>query len=87
MPAVPAAGVPASVAVRSPLSVKVTPVGSAPVTVSVGTAPPPTVVTSKVPGVPTLNVVVVRAREAHGARPPAGEAIEAPPVNAGSKAK
>ncbi len=37
VPAVPAAGVPASVPVPSPLSVKVTPVGSAPLTDRVGT--------------------------------------------------
>ncbi len=64
-----AAGVPASVAVRSPLSVNVTPVGSAPVTVSVGTAPPPTVVTVKVPGVVGAECGRGGAREAHGTRP------------------
>ncbi len=53
----PAAGVPARVAVPSPSSTKVTPVGSAPVSVSaeVGT---PVVVTVNVPAVPVVNVVV-----------------------------
>ena len=49
LPPVPAPGVPASVAVRSPLSMKVTPAGSVPVTVSVGGGvPPPLVVTENV---------------------------------------
>ena len=61
-------GVPASVAVRSPLSVKVTPGGSAPVTVRVGTAPPPTVVTVKVPGAATVEGGRRGAREAHATR-------------------
>ncbi len=52
-PPVPAPGVPASVAVPSPLSTKVTPVGSVPVEVSVGRRIVPIVVTVKVPGLPT----------------------------------
>ena len=54
-PPVPAAGVPASVAVPSPLSVNVTPGGSAPVSdnVELGT---PVVVTVKVPAWPTVKV-------------------------------
>ena len=54
--AVPAAGVPASVAVPSPLSVNVTSAGSVPVAVSV-TGGGPWVVTVKLPAVPTTNVV------------------------------
>ena len=52
---VPAAGVPASVAVPSPLSVKVTPAGSDPdsVIAAVGL---PVVVTVNDPAVPTVNV-------------------------------
>ena len=53
----PAAGVPASVAVRLPLSVKVTPVGRVPLTVSAGTGPP-CVVTVKEPALPVVNAVV-----------------------------
>ena len=49
-------GVPAIVAVPLPLSVKVTPAGSAPVRVMVGVGPP-VVVTEKVPALPTTNVV------------------------------
>ena len=54
-PPVPAAGVPASVAVPSPLSTNVTPVGSAPVSDKTqgGT---PLVVTVKVPTKPTVKV-------------------------------
>ena len=52
----PAAGVPASVAVPSPLSTKFTPPGSAPVSVRPG-AGKPVVVTVKVPGEPSVNVV------------------------------
>ncbi len=54
----PAAGVPASVAVPSRLSTKVTPEGSAPVSVSgVGTGNP-VVVTVNAPAVPVVNVVL-----------------------------
>ena len=56
VPPEPAAGVPASVAVPSPLSVNVTPDGSGPVSdnVELGT---PVVVTVKVPAWPTVKVV------------------------------
>ena len=56
VPPVFAAGVPASVAVPSPLSVNVTPGGSAPVSdnVELGT---PVVVTVKVPAWPAVKVV------------------------------
>ena len=63
---VPAAGVPLSVAVPFALSLKVTPFGSVPVSVSEG-AGVPDVVTVNVPAVPTVNVVLpalVIAREA-----------------------
>ena len=52
---VPAAGVPARVAVPFPLSIKVTPEGSAPdsLIAAVGL---PVVVTENVPSVPTVNV-------------------------------
>ena len=65
VPPVPAAGVPASVAVPSPLSVNVTPDGSAPVSdnAELGT---PVDVTVKVPAWPTVKVV------------PAGLVIRAP---------
>ena len=53
----PAAGVPARVAVPSPLSTKVTPVGNAPVSVSAAVGNP-VVVTVNVPGVPVVNVVL-----------------------------
>ena len=53
----PAAGVPASVAVPLPLSTKVTPEGSAPVPVSVEFGNP-VVVTVNVPAVPVVNVVL-----------------------------
>ena len=53
----PASGVPVSVAVPSPLSTKVTPPGSAPVSLSAGVGKP-VVVTVKLPGVPTVNVVL-----------------------------
>ena len=56
VPPVPAAGVPASAAVPSPLSVNVTPVGSAPVSDNVELGYP-VVVTVKVPGWPTAKVV------------------------------
>ncbi len=52
MPAVPPAGVPLSVAVPLPLSTNVTPLGSAPVRVSVGVGTP-LVVTVKLPALPT----------------------------------
>ena len=52
----PAAGVPASVAVPSPLSVNVTPEGSVPVSVTVVRAAG-LVVTVNVPAVPTVKVV------------------------------
>ena len=59
IPPVPSAGVPASVAVPSPLSVKVTPVGNVPVeTTRAGLVGKPLVVTPKVPPTPTLNVVL-----------------------------
>ena len=57
-PPVAADGVPAIVAVPLPLSVKVTPAGSVPVRVMVAVGPP-VVVTEKVPGLPTTNVVEV----------------------------
>src|SRR5207245_5127650 len=56
--AVPAAGVPLSVPVPFPLSVKVTPLGSAPVSVRVGVGVP-VVVTVNVPAVPTTNVALL----------------------------
>ena len=56
VPPVPAAGVPESVPVPPPLSTNVTPLGSAPVDVIAG-AGLPDVVTVKVPGAPTVNVV------------------------------
>ena len=52
----PAPGVPASVAVPSPLSTNVTPAGSAPVDVSVGVGVP-IAVTVKVPALPTRKLV------------------------------
>lgn len=58
MAAVPAAGVPLRVAVPFPLSLNVTPPGSAPVSVSDGVGAP-VVVTERVPAVPTLNVVLL----------------------------
>ena len=53
----PAAGVPAKVAVPSLLSTKVTPVGNAPVSVSAAVGKP-VVVTVNVPIVPDVNVGV-----------------------------
>ena len=53
----PAAGVPARVAVPSLLSTKVTPVGSAPVSLKAEVANP-VVVTVNVPNVPVANVVL-----------------------------
>ena len=60
VPPVPSAGVPARVAVPSPLSVKVTPLGSAP---GLGKGQgrlvgSPLVVTMKVPGLPVVKVVL-----------------------------
>jgi hypothetical protein len=55
---VPAAGVPLSFPVPLPLSVKVTPLGSAPDSLRAG-AGKPVVVTAKVPAVPTVNVAVL----------------------------
>lgn|SRR5215472_17838 len=55
---VPTAGVPESVPVPFPLSLKVTPLGSAPVSVSDGVGVP-VVVTENVPAVPTVNVLLL----------------------------
>ena len=55
----PAAGVPARVAVPLPLSVNVTPVGNVPLSVSVAGGVKPVVVTVNVPGVPTVKVVLL----------------------------
>jgi hypothetical protein len=57
-PAVPSAGVPANVAVPSPLSVNVTPLGSAPVSDNAGVGDP-VVFTVKLPAESTVNVVLV----------------------------
>ena len=57
MPLEPAAGVPASVAVPSPLSMKLTPVGRAPVSESDAVGRP-VVVTVKVPALPSVKVVL-----------------------------
>jgi hypothetical protein len=57
-PPVPPAGVPDSVAVPSPLSLKVTPLGRFPLSVSAG-AGGPVVVTVKVPAEPAVNVVLL----------------------------
>ena len=57
VPAVPAAGVPDSVAVPLPLSVKLTPLGSVPVFDSDG-AGVPVVVNEKLPACPVVNVVL-----------------------------
>ena len=57
MPPVPASGVPARAAVPSPLSRKVTPPGSAPVSLRAAVGKP-VVVTVKVPSVPVVNVVL-----------------------------
>ena len=72
MPPLPASGVPASVAVPSPLSTKVTPLGSGRSSLKLESGNP-LVVTVKLPSVPTVNVVwsalvivgafVVRQRE------------------------
>jgi hypothetical protein len=58
VPPLPAAGVPLNVAVPFPLFTNVTPLGSAPVSVSVGVGDP-VVVTVKLPAVPTVNVVLL----------------------------
>jgi len=58
VPPLPAAGVPLSVPVPFPLFTKVTPLGSAPVSVKVGDGDP-VVVTAKLPAVPTVNVVLL----------------------------
>jgi len=58
VPTVPAAGVPLSVPVPFPLSLKVTPLGSVPVSVREGVGAP-VVVTENVPAVPTVNVVLL----------------------------
>lgn len=55
-PVVPAAGVPEIVAVPLPLSVKLTPAGRAPVSVSVAVNEP-VVVTENEPAAPTVNAV------------------------------
>jgi hypothetical protein len=55
---VPAAGVPLSFPVPLPLSVKVTPLGSAPDSLRLG-AGKPVVVTVNVPAVPTVNVTLL----------------------------
>jgi hypothetical protein len=57
-PPVPAAGVPLIVAVPSPLSAKLTPVGTVPVRVIVGVGEP-VVVTVKDPAVPTEKGTVL----------------------------
>jgi len=58
-PLEPTAGVPASVAVPSPLSVKVTPPGRGELPIDSDGVGTPVVVTVKVPGAPSVNVVVV----------------------------
>jgi len=58
VPPVPDAGVPLSVAVPFPLLTNVTPLGSAPVSDSVGDGVP-VVVIVKLPAVPTVNVAVL----------------------------
>jgi len=55
-PPVPAAGVPASVAVPSPLMLNVTPAGNVPLLVNAG-AGKPVVEIVNVPAAPTVNVV------------------------------
>ena len=57
VPAVPDPGVPLSVAVPFPLSLKVTPLGSVPDSLSDGVGDP-VVVTVKLPAVPTAKVVL-----------------------------
>jgi len=58
VPTVPAAGVPLSIPVPFPLSLKVTPLGSKLVSVREGVGVP-VIVIENVPGVPTINVVVL----------------------------
>ncbi len=58
MPPVPAPGVPESVPVPLPLSVKVTPLGSVPLRAMLGVGSP-VVVTLKLPAVPTTKVVLL----------------------------
>lgn len=77
-PPVPAAPPPARVAVPSPLSVKLTPPGSAPLTLNLG-AGNPVVVTVKLFGAPTVNVVdaalvIVGAEPATGSVAPIAQA-------------
>src|SRR5215472_4770202 len=55
---VPVAGVPVNVPVPLPLSTNVTPLGNAPTSVSEGVGVP-ALVTVNVPGVPTVNVVLL----------------------------
>jgi hypothetical protein len=57
VPAVPAAGVPASVAVPLPLSLKVTGLGNGPDSLRAGVGEP-VVVTVNVPAEPTVKVVL-----------------------------
>jgi hypothetical protein len=57
VPLVPEAGVPLRVPVPFPLSLNVTPLGSAPVSLSEGVGLP-VVVTVKLPAVPTVNAVL-----------------------------
>jgi len=57
VPPLPDAGVPPSVAVPFPLSLKVTPLGSTPASVRVAVGAP-VVVTVKLPAVPTINVIL-----------------------------
>ena len=59
IPPVPAAGVPPRVAVPLPLFVKVTPVGSAPVSLIVEAVGVPLVVIVNVPALPAVNVVAL----------------------------
>ena len=58
VPPVPTAGVPDSVPVPFPLSTKVTPAGSVPLTEIAGSGMP-IAVTVKVPGVPTVNDAIL----------------------------
>jgi hypothetical protein len=58
VPAVPDAGVPLSVAVPFPLLTNVTPLGSAPLSLTDGVGVP-VAVTVKLPAVPTVNVVLL----------------------------
>jgi len=58
VPAVPEAGIPLRVPVPLWLSTKVTPLGSAPISVRVGVGVP-VVVTENVPAAPTVNVVLL----------------------------